>query len=89
MAKIISTYISGARSFPNRGFVQNTTNKISTVEQFQGKLKVHQRRFENLPISSSSYENNMVKISKLKHPLLFEICACEIVKSLFTNIQKL
>ena len=26
-------------------------------------LKVHQSRFENLPISSSSYENNMLKIS--------------------------
>ena len=26
-------------------------------------LKVHKCKFENLPISSSSYENNMLKIS--------------------------
>ena len=30
-------------------------------------LKVHECRFENLPISLSSYENNMLKISTLKH----------------------
>ena len=38
-------------------------------------LKVHQCRFENLPISSSLSENIMLT---LKHLLLFEICAREI-----------
>ena len=33
---------------------------------------------ENLPISSSSYENNNVKDFTFKHLLLFEICAREI-----------
>ena len=42
------------------------------------KLKVHQCRFENLPIPSSSYKNNKLNISHLKYLLLFEICAREI-----------
>ena len=48
--------------------------KWETFKAFKGCLKVHWCRFENLPMSSSLYENNMLKIL-LEHLLLFEICA--------------
>ena len=32
----------------------------------------------NLPISSSSYESNMLKDFTLKHVLIFDICAHEV-----------
>ena len=49
--------------------VTTTTVIIIIISNFvfgfcqQKKLKVHQRRFENLQISSSLYESNMLKIS--------------------------
>ena len=49
----------------------------------QKKLKVHQRRFENLQISSSLYESNMLKISHYNSFYFLRY-----VKSLFTDIQK-
>ena len=45
-------------------------------------------RCENLPISSSSYENNMLKVSHLNTFLLFEICVCEICeKFIYKNLE--
>ena len=43
-------------------------------------LKVHLYRFENLPISLSSYWNIYVENFTLKHILLLEICPHEICK---------
>ena len=37
--------------------------KICRSNRSEVLLKVHKCRFENLPISSSSHENNMSKIS--------------------------
>ena len=45
-------------------------------------------RFENLPISSSSYENNNVEDFILKNLLRFEICAREICeKSVYKHSE--
>ena len=57
------------------------------IECQGNRLKVHYCRFENLPISSASFENYMFEHFTLKHLLLFEACA-RTVKSLFTSIQK-
>ena len=38
-------------------------NCTTHIARYLKKLKVHLCRFENLPVSSSSYENNMLKIS--------------------------
>ena len=51
-------------------------------------LKVHYCRFENLPISSFSYKNNMLKISRKKTFYFLRHVHVRYVKSLFTNIQK-
>ena len=49
---------SGASNLPTvNSAKRNSEASNSTI------LKVHQCRFENLPIFSSSYENNMLKIS--------------------------
>ena len=37
--------------------------KLHALRRLRKYLKVHQCRFENLSISLSSYENNMLKIS--------------------------
>ena len=41
-------------------------------------LKVHKCRFDNLPVSSSSYEHKHADDFTLSNFLLFEICAVEI-----------
>ena len=48
--------------------------------------KVHECKFENLPISSSSHENNVEDFT-LKHLLRFEISAREILEK-FVYIRK-
>ena len=51
-------------------------------------LKVHYCRFENLPISSSSYVfilKQCVEDFTLKHLLIFEICAIEICEKFVYN----
>ena len=56
-------------------------NKMQTI------LKVHWCRFENLPLSSSSYENDMLKI--LHENIFYSLRYAHLryVKRLFTNIQ--
>ena len=62
--------------------LNSTSGKMECFQKISSSLKrviilkMHQRRFENLPISSPSYENDVV-IFTLKHRLRFEICACE------------
>ena len=51
-------------------------------------LKVHESRFENLPIFSSSYENNTLKISYWNTFYFFRNAHVRYVKSLFTNVLK-
>ena len=47
---------------------QNSSIELSNYPKLIKKMKpfltVHQCRFENLPVSLSSYENNMLKISQ-------------------------
>ena len=52
------------------------------------KLKVHYCRFENLPVSSSLYENNILRISHENTFYFLRNVHGRYVKSLFTNIQK-
>ena len=61
------------------GELYMNTNKTLINENTAKTLKIHSCRFENLPISSSSYENNMLKIS---HLLLFQIFPREICEPL-------
>ena len=51
-------------------------------------LKVHQCRYENLPISSSSHENNMPKVSHYNTVNFLRYTHPRYMKCLFTNIQK-
>ena len=50
-------------------FCHFSTTKFSF--ETLGSLKVHKCRFENLPISSSSYENNMWRRLHIKAPFTF------------------
>ena len=55
---------------------------------YERALKVHYCRFENLPISLSSFENNMLKILHYNTFYFLRHAYVRYVKSLFTNIQK-
>ena len=52
-------------------------NQIETLFFYLYCLKVHECRFENHPISSSSYKQHVDDFTS-KHLLFFEICAREI-----------
>ena len=51
-------------------------------------LKVHKCRFENLPLSSSSQKNNLLKISHQNTFYVLRYRHVRYVKSLITNIKR-
>ena len=63
-------------------------NVLANKKSLKLSLKVHQCRFENLPLYLSSYENNMLKISYQNTFYILRYEHLRYVKSLFTNIQK-
>ena len=62
--------------------------RLGHVGSLKSELKVHKCRSENLPISSSSYENNMSKISHQNTFYVLRYAHVKYTKGLFTNIQK-